>query len=435
MRYILIAVLIAGTLGMQSVPIQQDVLTVAVVTDANPTPNPNCSPNVVPVGQADPPGNPMPMAPIWCFTLGPEPTTVTSGTNDWEDDFATNVQMGRLNDGDMGYRVFPRLHNDASANQTQHFINNNHWHTDLAGGNNNGASLRPARSFTFENGVFVVEADVAAGITDYGGGTVWPEITVSMADQPTGQIVDPLYVYGAFGGFWTVGCRIHPAGNPICSVESSATNLPNNQASCNMESPSRVMEISDFEICGTTHFGGNRGGTNGQYWRQCQHNQIEAYCFDRFRMELTKSSLTMYVNGHLYFQDAGWDAAHQLPDSMVNGGPVYAYFSDWRATPRSPAYRFFWERVAVNPHNPDGTLAAPSASDYFCLGQPLNTCADELPATPTATVLSTSTALPPTATATISPTPTQIADVCEVMVLVNGKPKAVTRPVIFCTNQ
>src|SRR5205814_1144600 len=51
-----------------------------------------------------------------------------------------------------------------------------------------------------------------------------------------------------------------------------------------------------------------------------------------------------------------------------------------------PAYRFFWERLAINPHNPDGTLAAPSPSDYFCLGEPLNTCQDELPGATPSTV-------------------------------------------------
>jgi hypothetical protein len=345
------------------------------------------------------------MAPIWCFNnLAQEPSTFQSGPNDWVDDFATNVQMGQLNDGDMGYRIFPRFHNDGSANQTQHFVNNNHWMTDSAGGTTNGATLRPNRSFTFEHGKLVVEADVASGITDYGNGTVWPEITISMAPNPTPRIVDSLYAYGAFGGFWTVGCRLHTGGASICAMESAANNIANNQKSCNAEAPSRVMEISDFEICGTTHSGGNRFGDNGTYWRQCQHNQIEAYCFDRFRLELTKSSLTLFVNGHQYFQDAGWDPIHQLPDSMVNGGQVYAYFSDWRSNPKAPAYRFFWERLAVNPHNPDGSLAPPTPSDYFCLGQPQNTCQDELPggggtggqtATPTPTA-SPSTNPPPT---------------------------------------
>jgi hypothetical protein len=29
----------------------------------------------------------------------------------------------------------------------------------------------------------------------------------------------------------------------------------------------------------------------------------------------------------------------QLSDAMINGGHVYAYFSDWRARPKAPAYR------------------------------------------------------------------------------------------------
>src|ERR1700730_15392236 len=55
----------------------------------NPTPNPNCVPNVVPTGQATPPGaEAEPMAPIWCFTLTPQgPPTRVSGANDWVDTF------------------------------------------------------------------------------------------------------------------------------------------------------------------------------------------------------------------------------------------------------------------------------------------------------------------------------------------------------------
>jgi hypothetical protein len=134
------------------------------------------------------------------------------------------------------------------------------------------------------------------------------------------------------------------------------------------------MEISDFEVCGTTHVGGARHGDNVQFWRRCDPNQMDMYCKDRIRLELTRSSLTMYVNGHLYFQDAGWPADRQLPDAMVDGGQVYVYFSDWRARPTAPAYRFHWGRLAVNPHDENGNLAPPSASPFFCLGMPQNTC-------------------------------------------------------------
>jgi hypothetical protein len=349
---------------------------------AGPTPppidDPNCAPNINPTGQANPTAEMEPFAPIWCFNLAQEPTTRVTGANDWVDTFDTKTQMGRLNDGDMDYRIFDNYHNDGGANHTQHFINNHHWMTDTAGSIDNGDGLRPNRSFMFENGKLVVEADIAAGEADYGNGVVWPEITVSMAPQPTGNVVDSLYAYGSFGGAWTVGCRLHPAGNPTCSVESGDHNITTtneNPSNCFAGAPSRVMELSDMQVCGTVHMGGNRSGDNAQYWRHCDINQMDMFCRDRVRMELTKSSLTLYVNGHLYFEDANWPPERQLPDEMVNGGQVYVYFEDWRARPTDPAYRFHWGRLAVNPHNPDtGELVPPSTSPFFCLGNPSNAC-------------------------------------------------------------
>jgi hypothetical protein len=349
---------------------------------AFPTPpppdDPNCSPNINPVGQADPTGEMEPFAPIWCFNLAQEPVTRVTGANDWVDDFRANVQMGRLNDGDMDYRIFDNYHNDKGANHTQHWINNFHWMTDTAGSTDNGDGLRPNRSFTFENGKLVVEADIAAGQADYGNGVVWPEMTVSMAPQPTGDIVDSLYAYGAFGGAWTVGCRLNPGGVTICAVQSGAHDIPTrdeSRANCFAGAPSRVMEISDTQQCGSIHQGGNRFGDNAQYWRHCDPNQMDMFCKDRIRMELTKSSLTLYVNGHMYFRDADWPAERQLPDSMVNGGKVYAYFSDWRARPTAQVYRFHWGHLAVNPHDPaTGELTQPSASPFFCLDNQANTC-------------------------------------------------------------
>jgi hypothetical protein len=102
---------------------------------------------------------------------------------------------------------------------------------------------------------------------------------------------------------------------------------------------------------------------------------MDMFCKDRIRMELTKSSLTLYVNGHLYFEDGDWPAERQLPDSMVNGGQVYTYFSDWRARPTAQVYRFHWGHLAVNPHDPaTGEITDPSASPFFCLGGQSNTC-------------------------------------------------------------
>src|SRR4051812_7779935 len=63
-----------------------------------PVKNPNCTPDVIPTGQSNPPGSESePMAPIWCYTLVKQgaPTRVT-GTNDWVDTFQGVTQMGQF---------------------------------------------------------------------------------------------------------------------------------------------------------------------------------------------------------------------------------------------------------------------------------------------------------------------------------------------------
>jgi hypothetical protein len=148
--------------------------------------------------------------------------------------------------------------NPPSANHSLHFVNNDHWMTDTAGGNDNGDSLRPNHPFTFENGKLVVEADVAAGITDYGNGMVLSKNRGHNGFTSTTDIVDSLYAYGAFGGFPTVGCRAHPAANLICAEEGgshSITTTDENRSNCFASAPSLVLEVSTFELCGTTSFG------------------------------------------------------------------------------------------------------------------------------------------------------------------------------------
>ena len=125
-----------------------------------------------PLGQANPSVEPEPMGAVWCYPLAPatEPTR-ENGENSWVDEFNTNVQMQQLDDGDFGYRVFESA-GRTDDHTTQHFINNNHWMTDSSGAFTGGSSMRPDRSFTFEDGVFVIEADVASGVTEYDSDSV-----------------------------------------------------------------------------------------------------------------------------------------------------------------------------------------------------------------------------------------------------------------------
>jgi hypothetical protein len=129
------------------------------------------------------------------------PVTRLNTFNGWIDEFDTGRAMGRLQDGDMGYRVFENIEHDG-ARETRMFINANHWMVDTGGGNNGGALLRPSRAFRFEDGVLVIEADVAAAIPEYEDSAA-VEVDVTMAPEPTGKVVDLQYGYGLFGGAWT----------------------------------------------------------------------------------------------------------------------------------------------------------------------------------------------------------------------------------------
>jgi hypothetical protein len=263
--------------------------------------------------------------------------------------------MMSLNDGQMGYRVFDRA--GESPGRSQHWINQNHWMVDAKDGFTGGASIRPDRSFKFENGKFVVEGDFAAAIPEYGADT-WGEITITSAPAPTGVIADNLYAYGQFGGHWAVGCRLQSDRVPVCAIEGASANSPKTSACFSVPGEYRVAEMSFFQKCGTSTMGGEPGGNLGTYWRECVREGMDMDCRDRFRLEVTKSSLTLYVNGFKYFEDANWPAAHQLPDSFINGD-IYVYQSNWQNRAGSHAYRYHWDRFAVNP--PTG----PTASESF----------------------------------------------------------------------
>ena len=344
---------------------------------------PGCSPPLVPVGQVSPDPVAEPLAPAWCLTLQPEPISAVQGPNEWLDEFETDVNTGRLNDLDMGYRVFDNLSNTGSTLngqvRSQHFVNQNHWVTDFTR-NNGGADLSPNRSFHFENGKLIIEAEVAATYAGYGsdGDVVWPEIEWSTAPAPTGQVVDGLYMYGQFGGNWVGGCRVQARRSLTCAVQADHTlNVTaNDQPPCFQASPTRVMEISGFQQCGSSHFGGSVDfGAPSNAWRICQANQDNWFCRDRFRFEWTRSSLTVYINGILFLQDADWPSFAQLPDHVVSGNtPVYAHFGEWGDFSDSNVYRIHWGYLHINPHDDHGNFAAPSAAESFCPDQPFQTC-------------------------------------------------------------
>jgi len=348
-------------------------------------PEPGCSEGeVVPFGQAPAAFNFEPLGSIWCFDLNEPPAgTFQEGVNSWVDDFAVGcpidapagcTSMMSLHDGEMGYRMYDTTGN-APPEQGQHWINQNHWMTDVRGGFTGGSSMRPDRSFRFEDGVMVVEGDFAAAIPEYGE-TTWGEITISTADEPAcaasaeaagiceandQQVADILYAYGQFGGEWAVGCRLPSSRRPICAVmaPSPAYTQALGPTQCaRNDKDGRLIEMSWFQKCGTTNIGGAETDPNGEFWRVCEPGGPDMACRDRFRLEVRKDGLQLYVNGVLYFEDSGWPAAYQIPDEVIDG-EWYAYQSNWQGRAGERAFRYHWDHFAVNP--PSG----PTAGDTF----------------------------------------------------------------------
>ena len=291
-------------------------------------------------GMSAPPiGGIAPQTPMLCTPLGSAPTTFTQGGNSWLDEFDHGASMASLGGG---YVAFENIGEVARSSTFRH---NDHWMVDVesqAGALRRGGSfMRPDRTFTFVNGKLVVEVDVAAGVLDYlmeRRGEAWPEIVVSTAarpSQPRDGVPDEGYAYGYFKNAHTVGVRLHAYQIPIAAYFE-----PDNQ---------RVWEI--------THFRPEGGDVRGGYpefapgaWRQCDRADPDVNCRDKFRFEITKSSITLYVNGRLYMQDTNLPAGMQISDAMINS-PVYVYFASWITDEKANRYptRFHWDRIAVNP--------------------------------------------------------------------------------------
>jgi hypothetical protein len=334
-----------------------------------------------------------PAIPEWCFAATTGAATFVDGPNTRTDEWNHGLSHASLGDG---YKAFD---NQLGAS-TRHFRHNEHWMMDLQPHPDQlpmgGGMMRPDRSFRFENGKLIVETDAAAGITAYGpgGADIWEEVVVTNAPGPTGKIPDSLYAYGQFGGFWSFGCRYQPTRVPVCSLYSP--NPQHGDPGIFGTDAGRVWEMSEFEHVGATSFGGFPANGLEKLWRTCDNVDPDTNCRDRFRMELTKTSVTLYVNGGKYFEQTGLKVP--FPDELVNGD-VYVYMAGWQVRQPAETIRFHWDHLAINPS------AGPSAAPGF--GSP--------PPAPTPTVNPTNTATPmPTNTLTPAPpTSTPTAGACE----------------------
>lgn len=277
----------------------------------------------------------------WCAPTETGNPTFISGANSWVDDFddgSMNAEIG------PGYQLFDTPRDPDSYYRARHFRHQNHWMVDIAPYQPSGVKppygggfvfLRPDRSFTFEGDRLVVEADVAAGIQEYGGGA-WVEVVISTAPAPTYSI-DDLYAMGQFGGAWAFGCRLEQERYPICDLKNNQPNTPAD------DHASQSYQISPSSSPpGATV----RGGYPQPAWRTCAGKDPDLNCRDRFRLELTRTSFTLFVNGTQYFTATNLPP---LPEAMTQG-PLYVYFAEsLLGGIDAEVVRFHWDRIAVNP--------------------------------------------------------------------------------------
>jgi hypothetical protein len=271
-----------------------------------------------------------------------------------------------------------------------------------------------------------------------GGANRFYEIDVSPAAAPTGFGVDALYGYGSFGGVGGLGCRLErndQGGNFVCAMYDNSGRATDGR--CVLDTPcalpARSGRMWETQGVGTARTAASVIGGYPEWripgttmrlrdvWRQCADNELDLHCRDRFRMELTRDSIHLFVNGFpammidgLFAVNPDTGADNRIPDFWFNQG-VRPYFTSWINGGQHTPTRWHWDRLAVNPHDSADNLAPPSASPSFCLGLGNNTCPDpdagaSLPpatATPTQQPASTSTSTPtqrPASTSTSTPT-------------------------------
>jgi hypothetical protein len=195
-------------------------------------------------------------------------------------------------------------------------------------------------------------------------------VVVTNGPAPTGVVPDSLYAYGQFGGYWSFGCRYKPTRDPVCALYSPRPGMLSGPFATDA---GRVWEMSNFQHVGQTTGGFPSGGL-ANLWRTCDGVDPDTFCRDRFRLELTKTSVTIYVNGGLYFSETNLSVP--FPDDFLNN-PVYTYFAGWEVRQTAPTIRFHWDYLAVNPST------GPSAAPGFGGAPPATVTPTPIPATPT----------------------------------------------------
>ena len=293
-----------------------------------------------------------PAAPAWCDTMSPAIDTARRGPNTWADGF-TGAMHSSLG---AGYVVFDDArrtisHAETTVYRTETFAHNDHWMVDIAGsgapvgqyegsaedffvGPNNGGSLmRPDAAFRFDDGKLVVQFDVSAGMSAYGE-RVWPEVVVTTAARPSTRETNGWYAAGQFGGSPAIGCALPADRLSECRIYDANT---------------ITAWLSGQSSAGApTVYGGTPSGERAAAWHLCGVTDPDASCRDHFRLELTRDSVALFVNGVKYMQHAGLPPASQLPAELLTQ-PVYVYFASWAYLPDATVARVHWGAIAINP--------------------------------------------------------------------------------------
>jgi len=311
----------------------QDITIFIPLVNGKPEDNDtDCWPQSLPVGAI--PGQPLP---VFCSIDNHGPDTAQPGENSWMDDFNHGLSFADFSETE--YVIFEKV---GFIYKTIHWRHADHWMVDAAahdqdtppGWVRGGALLRPNQSFRYVDGKFVVEAVVAAGIEPYGT-DAWPEIVISTGSTPTD--VGSLYAYDLFPEGLTIGCRLQSTRFPVCSFKDDDGEISTGKGS------TRIWEMSAHQAVGTDNYGGSPFDGRENAWRVCLDTDKE--CRDLFRLELTSTSLSLFVNGVKYFEQSG---IPELDDGFVNGD-VYVYLSSMIASHEAEVIRFHWDDIKVNP--------------------------------------------------------------------------------------
>jgi len=379
-----------------------------------------------------------PARPIWCEALIPGVDTHLAGPNSWTDDFEHHQSMARLN---------PAYVQGFFGNgDALHFQHNEHWMVDIESDGDGaliGAWMRPNRTFRPQaDGSVVVEFEVADPIAGTREADTlsdsWPEFTLSTAPNPPGMQSwgsflrrNGTYLYEAFPGYWTFGCRMQQSKHPICALYMDDFGTAGTK-------PSRRWEINQNGGDVTSEAGGGPGGLAPEAWKGCTSTQDpDTVCRNKFRWTLSANHVRLDVNG-VWFYEAGLIDS-DLGNKILNApNGFYVFYGDfaYRMDP-GRALRFHWDHLAVNPGGTgpsESPTPTPTPSPLPTLTPTATPSASQTP-TPTATA----TPVPPTPTATPSPTqtfeptatPTVITS-CRVRVEINGTETWLTKPLDFC---